>query len=651
MSTGRMPDPRAQRRGDRNGGSTAAQIGRPNARPIGAPPTSRRLLLWLSVGLIAADVAVYAPVRRHDFVYFDDQYYVTENPMVAAGLTWRGVVWAFTTGHAANWHPLTWLSHMLDVQLYGMHAGGHHLTNLVLHIVNTLLLFGVLQRMTGATGRSGFVAALFAVHPLHVESVAWVAERKDVLSTLFWMLTLWSYVSYVRQPRRGRYVLVIVLFALGLLAKPMLVTLPFVLLLLDYWPLGRVTLAGAAVADRGGPRASPPRTVWLHLLREKLPLFALAAASSVVTFVVQRQGRSVVGLDVVPVMFRAENVVVSYATYIGNMLWPVRLAAFYPFATSIAAWRVIGAAVLLAAACAAVLRAGRRRPYLLVGWLWYIGTLVPVIGLVQVGNQQMADRYTYVPLIGLFIIVAWGAADVLAGLPYGRIALTTAAAVVLAGCATAARGQVNTWANSVTLWQRAVDVTRDNFFAHRGLADQLAEQGQLDEAIAHSFEVVRLRPRWADAHLTLGNTLSRAGRIDEAAAEYSEALRLRPDFEEAHNGLGVVLIREGKHTEAIAHFVEAAHLKPEFADAHHNLALALAEQGRLDEAIPEMLKAVQIKSDDAPWHYDLATLYQLKGDTTKAAHQLETSLRLNPNDQTARRALEGLKQRGPRRAP
>ena len=594
----------------------------PATVPPAASPRTRWPLIWISLGLLAVNVVVYAAVRRHDFVYYDDQHYVTQNAMVAAGLTWHGVVWAFTTGHAANWHPLTWLSHMLDVQLYGMQAGGHHVTSLLLHIVNTLLLFGVLYRMTGAVGRSGFVAALFAVHPLHVESVAWVAERKDVLSTLFWMLTLWTYVSYVRQPQWHRYVLVVVCFALGLMAKPMLVTLPFVLLLLDYWPLGRVTLGAASEPHRGVTRSSQ-RMVWLGLLREKLPLFVLAAASSVVTFIVQQRGGSVIPLDRAPLELRAENALVSYATYIGKMLWPSGLMAFYPLTDSISAWQVIGAALILIAGFAVALRTVRRHPYLLMGWLWYVGTLVPVIGLVQVGNQRMADRYTYIPLIGLFLIVAWGVPDLLGRWRYRRIASAVAAGLVVAACAITARAQVHAWENSLTVWQLPGSVSQAKDFT------------------------VAINRVVAENRLKEGDALSRAGRIDEAILRYSEALRLKPHFEEAHNSLGVALMRQGKQSEGTAQFAEAARLKPDYADARHNLGLALAQQGRLDEGIAEMLQAVRINPTEPAWQHQLARLYLKKGDAKQAVHHLERTLILDPNNRVARRELDELKPRGP----
>jgi len=562
-------------------------------------------LLWISLGLVAANVVVYAAVRRHGFVNFDDPRYVTENAIVAAGLTWRGVVWAFTAGYASNWHPLTWMSHMLDVQLYGMRAGGHHLTNVLLHIANTLLLFGALHRMTGAAGRSGFVAALFAVHPLHVESVAWVAERKDVLSTFFWMLTLWSYVSYVRQPRWNRYVLVVVCFALGLLAKPMLVTLPFVLLLLDYWPLGRLTPdVAAGPARAAGTPSAPQLKVALPLLREKLPLLVLALASSIVTFIVQQRGGSVAALDAIPFLPRVENALTSYVGYIWKMVWPARLGAFYPFPASFGPWQVIAAAAILIGASVVALRAARRHPYLPVGWFWYVGTLVPVIGLVQVGDQAMADRYTYVPLIGLFLIVAWGVPALVARWLPGlsgierlqRIALATAAGLVIAALTIAARIQVQYWRNAIAIWEHTLQVTGEN----------------------------------AVARNSLGGFLIIVGRARDAVPHLVEAVRIAPDSAGAHNNLGAALIQQGNVSEAIPHFAKAARLWPEYGDAHHNLAVALDRQGHLDNAIHEMVEAVRIRPDQATWHCQLGEMLARQGKLDEAIAHYGEALRLQP---------------------
>jgi len=645
--------------------------------PFGTENFSRRAL-WVSLALIAGCVAVYGAVWHHDFVYYDDPKYVTENPIVSAGLTSRGVAWALTTGTDANWFPLTWLSHMLDVQLYGMNAGGHHLTNVLLHIVSTLLLFGVLLWMTGAPGRSAFVAALFAVHPLHVESVAWVAERKDVLSTLFWMLTLWAYVWYVRQPRLGRYLLLLLLFALGLMTKPMLVTLPFVLLLLDVWPLKRVAMRRAG-SDRSGFSASRDQRSLTQLVTEKLPLFGLAVLSSIVTFVVQRRGGAVGGLDAYPLTLRVGNALVAYVTYIGKMLWPTRLAAFYPYPRSLSGALVVGAIAVLIGVSAVVIRAAPRYPYLLVGWLWYLGTLVPVIGLVQVGNQAMADRYTYVPLIGLFIITAWGIPDLLARWRYRRIALPTAGALVIAACAVVARGQVQHWRSTTALWTHALGVTDENDVAHNNLglalarqgkaADAishytealrirptyatartnlgaaLASQGKLDEAIANYTEVLRYKPEFAEAHTDLGAALADKGRIEEAIAQYTEAVRLKPDFAEAHANLGVALAGQGKLDEAISEYTEALRLKPSFADVHNNLGFALASLGKVEEAIAHYTEAVRLRPDFALAHMNLALTLANQNRVDEAIREFREVLRITPGNEMARRALDQLTKR------
>lgn len=572
---------------------------------------------------------MYARVWQHGFVNLDDAQYVSDNPAVSGGLSARGLSWAFTTPHAGNWHPLTWLSHMLDVELYGMNAGPHHLTSLLLHVASALLLFGLLHRMTGALFRSAFVAALFALHPLHVESVAWVAERKDVLSTLFFLLTIRAYLAYVRRPRPSRYALVLVLFALGLMAKPMLVTLPFVLLLLDYWPLGR----------------APSR----RLVVEKLPLLALALASSVVTFLVQQQAGAVKGLDALPFDHRLANAVMAYAAYIGKMLWPVQLAAIYPYPASRSAWLVAAAAAGLIAVTVLTLRAARRHPYLPVGWLWYLGTLMPVIGLVQVGSQPMADRYTYVPLIGLFLIVAWGMPDLLARWPHRDLALGVAAGSVILGCALAARAQVRHWRNSVALWQHALEVTTENPRAHNNLGHALAREGRGREAIGYYTEAVRIKPDYAEAHNNIGYALADQGRVREAIAHYSEALRVLPDYAEAHNNLGVALAGEGNADGAIQHLSDAVRIEPGRAEAHNNLGAVLAGQGRLEDAIRHLAEAVELRPGYADArrnlamaHYERAVTLAGQGRTSEAVGHLESVLKLDPSHEQASGALRSL---------
>jgi Tfp pilus assembly protein PilF len=588
--------------------------------------------------LIAATVFFYAPVGWFEFVNWDDPHYVTENQRVLDGLTWRNIQWAFTTGHAANWHPVTWMSHMLDAHLFGLHAGAHHLHSLLLHVVNTLLLFGLFHRMTAAMGRSAFMAALFAVHPLHVESVAWIAERKDVLSTFFWILCLWAYFWYARQPNAGRYLIVALWLALGLMAKPMLVTLPFVLLLLDYWPLGRTTLGGGFAEESKTPFSTQPRSVGFLVL-EKLPLLLLAAASSTVTFIVQRQGGAVSGLDTIPLQLRLENAVVAYVVYIGKMIWPQHLAVVYPYSRAIPTWQVVGAALVLLAVSAMVIRYGRRYGFLPVGWYWYLGTLVPVIGIVQVGSQPWADRYSYVPSIGLSMMVAWGIHALLKQWSYRTLTLSVAGGLVILGCMGIASGQVRHWRNSHALWSHALEVSTGNFRAHNNLGNVLDRERKIEDAMAHYAEALRLNPDFVDARNNLGNVLWRQGRLSEAAAQYLEALRVKPDYAEAHNGLGSVLDDQGKVEEAITHFREAVRLNPELHQAHNNLGTVLGRQGKVDEAIRAFEEALRLRPDQATPHYNIAVILDQQGKTAEAIQHLERALLISPDDQNASRAL------------
>jgi tetratricopeptide (TPR) repeat protein len=569
------------------------------------------LELIVCLGLAVATLAVFGGVRNHEFITYDDDAYVTNNRHVQAGLTWKGVIWSLTTTQASNWHPLTWLSHMLDCQIYGLQAGGHHLTTLLLHIVNALLLFLVLEQMTGAMWRATVVAALFALHPLHVESVAWVAERKDVLSTLFWMMTMWAYVRYVKCPGFSRYLLTLLLFALGLMAKPMLVTLPFVLLLIDYWPLGRFNKmersgdsTGVAPSRRTG-EAGSQRSLLFRLIREKAPLFVLAGVSSIVTFVVQKTGGAVWSLEAVPITMRVANALISYVYYIGKMVWPQHLAVFYPYETVVPVWQGLGAGLFLVGVSFLALREVRRLPYISVGWLWYVGTLVPVIGLVQVGEQAMADRYTYIPLIGLFIVVVWGAVDLARKWRHKTLLLGTSAGGVLLACMICTHLQVSHWRTTMTLFQHALDVTANNYLAYNNVANVLASQGKLQEAVASYSEALRIKPDYVNAHNNLGTTLDELGRFGEAVAHFSEALRIKPDFAEAHNNLGIALVARGEIDKAIAHHSEALRIRPDYAGAHNCLGVALAMQGKLEEAVAHFSEAIRIAPDDAEARHNL----------------------------------------------
>lgn len=524
--------------------------------------------------LVIATLIVFWPIRTHKFITYDGEAFVTNNEYVQAGLTWKSVTWAFTTIYTANWHPLTWLSHMLDCQLYGLDPRGHHLTNVFFHLTNTLLLFGFLRRTTGAVGRSTVVAALFAVHPLHVESVAWIAERKDVLSAFFGMLTMWAYVRYTEQPGLARYLPVLLALTLGLLAKPMLVTLPFVLLLLDYWPLRRFA----------GSRAPRNRQGWL-LLREKIPLLCLAAASSVVTFAAQRADGSVASLDQFALWTRVANALVSYAVYIQKMVWPTGLTVFYPYhGNDLPIGHVVGAIFTLASITLIVLFKTRRAPYLVVGWLWYLGTLVPVIGLVQVGQQAMADRYTYIPLIGLFVMVVWGIWDLLARWHYRRFVLSVVALSTIMVLMARSWDQVRLWQDNWTLFQHALAVTSRDHVAHYMIAGELVTRGNHHEAMDHYAATIMYRPDWAEARNNLAVLLEADGKIDEAIEQYKAALRYKPRYALAHNNLGVLLARKNQDEEAVAHYEAALRIDPALVDAHRNLALLLARQGKMEEA-------------------------------------------------------------------
>jgi tetratricopeptide (TPR) repeat protein len=571
-------------------------------------------LPWLvSAGLALLVLAVYARVAGHGFVNLDDAHYVSDNPRVLRGLTWEGVAWAFGTFQLANWHPLTWLSHMADVELFGLDPGRHHLVSVAFHAACTVLVFLVLRAATGATWRSAAVAALFGVHPLHVESVAWVSERKDVLSTLLGLLALAAWIRYVRRPSPGRYLPVAFAFALSLLAKPMLVTLPFLLLLLDFWPLGRLGARfGPGPAARGGsgqghaaasapesgkgrlavPTASSPRSGGIGLgalLLEKAPLLALSAASSAVTWVAQSQGGATTAMESVPIASRVANAAVAYGFYLAKTFWPSGLAAFYPHPAIAGGghpwWQVAGSLLLLAALSALALWRWRTQPWLAVGWLWYLGTLVPVIGLVQVGAQAAADRYTYVPLVGIFVAVVWAACELLDRLPWGRALAAAAGAAAVLAFAGVGWKQAGHWRDSISLHLHATRVTERNWVAWRALGDAYAEAGRLEEATAAHREALRILPGLAEAWHGLGVVAGRLGRHEEAIAHIEQALRIRPRYATAWLNLGSAQALLGRYPEAVAAFRNAVRDRPDDVRAWSSLGLAALRAGDVDQAV------------------------------------------------------------------
>jgi len=550
--------------------------------------------VWVGIFLVLVTLAVYFQVGKFDFTNYDTAEYVYENDYVKNGLTAESIRWAFFSIHRSNWHPLTWLSHMLDVELYGLQAGRHHLTNVMFHIFNTLLLFWLLHRMTGNIWRSSFVAVLFAIHPLHVQSVAWIAERKDLLSTFFGLLAIWGYIRYVQFQTIGSFMPVLLFFILSLMAKPMMVTLPFVLLLLDYWPLERFRFGFKPEVSHHPQRFA----LKAALILEKIPLLVFSAASCIVTVYAQQTGGAVGSSVAYPFHVRMANALVSYGSYIGQMVWPNNLAVFYPYPEGLAGWRILIAAILLVGISCLAIRFVKSKPWLIVGWLWFLGTLVPVIGVVQVGSQAMADRYTYVPLIGLFIILAWGVPDLLKRFAYQKLWLAVIAGLVTVTLTIVSWGQVKTWQSSVTLFERALAVTKNNYVAHNNLGQYRLEEGRLSDAINHFTKAVEINPKFELAYLNLGVALSRQGKIDEAIRSYIRALKVKPDFVVAYNNLGNALYRQGKYQQAISNYLRAIQIDPHYAEAYNGMGAALIRLGEIEKAVEFFKKALQINPDN-----------------------------------------------------
>jgi tetratricopeptide (TPR) repeat protein len=580
--------------------------------PIDA--VARGKMLILQAVLVAVTVAAYWQVAHNGFINLDDWAYIVANPHVNTGLSWDNVKWAFTTDYAGNWHPLTWISHMLDVQLFGLDPAGHHLANLAFHIANTLLLFWFLMRTTARFWASVFVAGLFALHPLHVESVAWASERKDTLSTFFWMATMLMYVSYARKPGIFRYLCVAVLLALGLMAKQMLVTLPFVLLFLDYWPLERFSVERWRLRSVTGLSMA-------RIIIEKVPLIALSAGASVVTILVQ----SIAPTQMVPFIIRLLNAIISYGRYLWKMVWPVDLSVLYYFFHTPTVMHAAPVLLFLLAATAAAVVIGRRHRYVIVGWLWYTATLVPVIGLVHVGYQSHADRYTYIPLTGIFIIIAYGLDEIAAARPSLRRHFVVAGTVILAACAIAARQTVGYWKDDRTLFGRAISTMPENALARLIFARSLNNQGDYDEANSQLLISLAIRPTFDTLYL-LGKVARCQGLPDQALDYFKRAIDAGPQTSTVFVDSGEVLLELRRYAEAAQYYKEAVQLDPTSAELHALLGMALGQAGQLEEGMNECREAIRLKSDCAPAYRIIAAILAKKGDYSGAAEQYSKSL-------------------------
>jgi len=609
----------------------------------------------IGVALALVTICLYWPAMGHSFIDYDDDDYVTANPVVREGLSWRGAAWALTTGHSANWHPLTWLSHMLDCSCFGLNPAGHHATSIAWHAANTVLLFFLLRRMTGALWRAAAVAALFAWHPLRVESVAWVSERKDVLSAFFFLGTIWFYTGFARQRRAGNYLLALLCFALGLMSKPMVVTLPFVLLLLDYWPL-----------DRFAPGAGA------RLALEKAPFFALSAVSCVVTYLVQKHAGAV--SEAYPFYFRAENALLSYGRYLGRTLWPARLSVIYPYHADWPRLEMCGCWLLLVALTWLAL-GWRRRRYLAAGWFWYLGMLVPVIGLVQAGSQASADRYTYLPSIGIFLMIVWGAADLADRWRPPAWAPALAGTLALAACAAVTEAQLRFWSDSAALFGRALAVTTDNYVAWNNLGKYYLTHGKNREALRcftsslllredavtwrntgralaalqrrpeaerYFARALALDPTYIPARMSLADSLADDGKNEAAARLYQEVLRQDPDQEDAYCNLACVLAAQGNMAGAMTELAQALRLRPSDASAHCNMGNLLMDQGKLDQAAAEYRTALRFRPGSPEIHSNLGAVLALQGRRREAMEEFTEALRLAPNFTQARERLKAL---------
>ena len=596
----------------------------------------------VSLFLILAIVMVYGQVGSFDFVDFDDGLYVTKNVYVQKGLSVEGFVWAFTTSHAGSWYPTTWLSHMLDFELYGLNPTGHHYTNIAFHIANTLLLFFILFRMTGALWKSAFVAALFAVHPLHVESVAWVSERKDVLSTFFGLLTIGAYYRYIKASELKNYLLVIIFLCLGLMSKPMLVSFPFVLLLLDFWPLKRIRFKNKYDLQHEGSTDYGSKGIF-QLIVEKIPLFILAAIQCILTFFIQRSGGVMVSFEALPLKTRIANALISYVSYFFKTIWPHNLAYYYPYSIgSFSIWQICGAALLITSVIFVAIYLSRQYPYVPVGLLWYFGTLVPVIGLVQVSDQAMADRYTYIPLIGLFIVVVWGVPDILKKWPYRKIFLCVSAVIILSALTIRAFFQTSHWKNSIALFENAVKINENNQHALNNLVTALIDKGHYDEAFLHLNRALKMDPQKAYLRMNLANVLFLKSKPDEAISIYREILQTDTKNADVNYNLAYVMSTQGRLDKAVLLYKETLKIDPEYAKAHYNLGDIYLDQGKITEAFMHYAETIKIKPDYVQAYNKIGLIMFKQGKFNKAKVFFSKAIQIDPNYSEARKHLETL---------
>jgi protein O-mannosyl-transferase len=619
--------------------------------------------------LITVILAVYWQVTSFEFINLDDPLYVIGNQSIRHGINPESIKWAFSSvEYASNWHPITWISHALDIQFFGMNPGMHHLTNVIFHIVNTILLFIVLEKMTGALWRSAVVAALFALHPLHVESVAWISERKDVLSTFFWLLTMLGYIWYIQQRTVLRYLVVILSYILGLLSKPMLVTLPFILLLLDYWPLNRLeTIQKVDIRSSHGNDIVGSGGWWSRLstlILEKIPLILCALISCGVTFYAQLSSGAVNSLEKIKLIIRIANAIISYVVYLEKMVWPIKLAVFYPYPEIINPFEALLCTLFLLIITTLILIAARNLPYLAVGWVWYLVTLIPVIGIVQVGAQQLADRYTYISLVGIFIIVVWGFTDILTRWRYGKVVLGVLSAFVFTLLMITTWEQLGTWKDSETLFRHALAVTKNNYLAHNNLGVAISTRGDIEGAIWHYRQAIKIKPNYIRAcdnigfklfdekkynealnqfqeclkidpensitHIGLGDTLMATSSFTGAIRSYTEALRINPNHTEVYSKLGLAYLKKGNFQDSIKYCQKALMIEPDDGIAIKVLEVANIAQLRIEGSILELVKSLQTQPENPEIHYKLGDIYQQQGKYDEAIFQLQKAISINP---------------------